>query len=94
MYTTRWKLQTIPFIAGRQARKLTIPIFVVFGLTRSGIKPWSTFSVADALSTRQLIVFLFLQTTCKLVSRTKINSGGSFEPKMQDMYGGKFLMVF
>ena len=39
------------FIAGRQAVKLQIPIFIVFDLTRSGIEPESTVSVADAPST-------------------------------------------
>ena len=29
-----------------------MPIFIVFGLTQPGIKPESTVSVADALSTR------------------------------------------
>ena len=42
-------------IAERQAGKLWIPIFIVFGLTRPGIEPESTASVADALSTRPLI---------------------------------------
>ena len=32
-----------------------MPIFIVFGLTRSGIEPESTVSEADALSTRPLI---------------------------------------
>ena len=41
----------------RQAGKLWIPIFIIFGLTRPGIEPESTASVADALSTRPLIVF-------------------------------------
>ena len=40
------------FIAERQAGKLWIPIFVVFGLTRPGIESRSSASVADALSTR------------------------------------------
>ena len=34
-----------------------MPIFIVFGLTRPGIEPVSTVSVADALSTRPLISF-------------------------------------
>ena len=34
-----------------------MPIFIVFGLTRLGIEPESTASVADALSTRPLISF-------------------------------------
>ena len=42
-------------IAERQAGKLWIPIFIVFGLTQPGIEPESTASVADALSTRTLI---------------------------------------
>ena len=35
--------------------KTLIPIFMAFGLTRPGIEPESTASVADALSTRPLI---------------------------------------
>ena len=33
-----------------------MPIFIVFGLTRPGIEPESTASVADPLSTQPLIV--------------------------------------
>ena len=55
VYHTRWKLHTVPLIAERQAGKLWIPMFIVFGLTRPGIEPVSTASVADALSTRPLI---------------------------------------
>ena len=55
VYHTRWRLHTVPLIAERQAGKLCIPIFIVFGLTRPGIEPVSTASVADALSTRPLI---------------------------------------
>ena len=57
VYHTRWRLHTVPLIAERQAGKLWIPIFIVFGLTRPGIEPVSTASVADALSTRPLIGF-------------------------------------
>ena len=55
VYHTRWRLHTVPLIAERQAGKLWIPIFIVFGLNRPGIEPVSTASVADALSTRPLI---------------------------------------
>ena len=55
VYHTRWRLHTVPLIAERQAGKLRIPIFIVFGLTRPGIEPESTASVADALFTRPLI---------------------------------------
>ena len=55
VYHTRRRLHTVPLIAERQAGKLWIPIFIVFGLTRPGIEPESTVSVADALSTRPLI---------------------------------------
>ena len=55
VYHTRWRLHTVPFNAERQAGELWIPIFIVFGLTRPGIEPESTASVADALSTRPLI---------------------------------------
>ena len=41
-------------ITERQAGKLWIPIFIVFGLTRPGIEPKSIVSEADALSTRPL----------------------------------------
>ena len=51
VYHTWWRLHTVPLIAERQAGKLWIPIFIVFGLTRLGIEPKSTVSVADALST-------------------------------------------
>ena len=47
---TRRRLHTVPLIAERQAGKLWIPIFIVFGLTRPGIELKSTASVADALS--------------------------------------------
>ena len=39
--------------------------FIVFGLTRPGIEPVSTASVADALSTRPLIGPLNLDRLCK-----------------------------
>ena len=57
VYHTQRRLHTVPLIAERQAGKLWIPIFIVFGMTRSGIEPESTASVADALSTRPLIGF-------------------------------------
>ena len=59
VYHTRWRLHSVPLIAERQAGKLLIPIFIVFGLTRPGIEPESTASVADALSTRPEIGFLW-----------------------------------
>ena len=55
VYHTQWRLHTVPLIAERQAEKLWIPIFIVFGLTWPGIEPESTASVADALSSRPLI---------------------------------------
>ena len=55
VYHSRRRLHTLPLIAERQAGKLRIPIFIVFGLTRPGIEPESTAAVADALSTRPLI---------------------------------------
>ena len=55
VYHTWWRLYTVPLIAERQAGKLRIPIFIVFGLTRPEIESVSTVSVADALSTRPLI---------------------------------------
>ena len=48
---TRSRLHTVPLIGEHQAMKLRIPIFIAFGLTRPGIEPKSTDSVADALST-------------------------------------------
>ena len=50
VYHTRWRLHTGPLIAEHKVGKLGIPIFTVFGLTRSEIEPESTVSVADALS--------------------------------------------
>ena len=55
VYHTRWRRHTVPLIAERQAGKLCIPIFTVFGLTRLGIKPKYTVPAKDALSTRPLI---------------------------------------
>ena len=57
VYHTRWRFHTVPLIAEHQAGKLRIPISIVFGLTRPGIEPESTASVADALSTRPPIGF-------------------------------------
>ena len=51
VYQTWQRLHTVPLIAERQAGKLSMPIFVVFGLTQSRIEPESTALVADALST-------------------------------------------
>ena len=44
-----------PCGAERHIGKLSIPTFIVFGLTRPGIEPEFTVSVADALFTRPLI---------------------------------------
>ena len=55
VYHTRWRFHTVPLFAERQAGKLWITILMVFGMTRPGIEPESTASVADALSTRPLI---------------------------------------
>ena len=63
VYHTRRRLHTVPLIAEHQAGKLWIPIFIVFGLTRPGIEPESTTSVADALSTRPLIGFRINHST-------------------------------
>ena len=55
VYNTPWIFHTVPLIAGLQTGKLWIPIFIIFGLTRQGIEPESTISVADAVSTRPLV---------------------------------------
>ena len=55
---SRRKLHMSLFIAERQARKLRIPIFIVFGLIQSGIELRSIGSVADALTIRPLIGFI------------------------------------
>ena len=55
VYHTWRRPQTVPLFAERQAGKLLIPIFIVFGLTRPGIEPDFTVSVADTLSTQPLI---------------------------------------
>ena len=47
-------------IAERQAGKLCIPMFMVVGLTRPGIESVSSVAVADALSTRPLIGFTYM----------------------------------
>ena len=73
VYHTRRRLHTVPLIAESQAGKLWIPIFIVFGLTRPGIEPESTVSVADALSTRPLIGYG--TELCNLVQNwTHLNS--------------------
>ena len=41
-----------PFNAERQAGKMGMPIFIVLGLTRSGIKPERTFSLKRSLLRR------------------------------------------
>ena len=67
VYHTRRRLHTVPLIAERQAGKLWIPLFIVFGLTRPGIEPESTASVADALSTRPLIGFICTSNTAEII---------------------------
>ena len=84
VYRTRWRLHTVPLIAERQAGKLRIPIFIVFGLTRPGIEPVSTASVADARSTRPLAyskqshswiqLMLVSQFICSMVRVTTVVS--------------------
>ena len=66
VYHTRRRLHTVPLIAERQAGKLGIPIFMVFGLTRPGIEHESTASVAYALSTRPLIGYTSCKFSCIL----------------------------
>ena len=64
VYHTRRKLLTVFFIAERQAGKLLIPSFIVFGLTRPGIDPVFTISAVDGLSTDHLsceIAFLNIE---------------------------------
>ena len=55
VFHTQWKLHIVSLITERQAGKLRISIFIVSGLTRLGIEPEHTVSVADILSTRTLI---------------------------------------
>ena len=55
VYHKRWRLHTVPHTAERHAGKLWISISAVFGLTRPGIKPVSTVSIADTLFIRLLI---------------------------------------
>ena len=47
------RLHLVPFNADRPVGKLWIPVFIVFGLTRPGIEPGYTASVADARPTHQ-----------------------------------------
>ena len=51
VYHAGRRFHTVPLIAKRQAGKLWIPIFIVFGMSQSRIEPKFTASVADALST-------------------------------------------
>ena len=77
VYRTRWRLHTIPLFAERQSGKLWISIFIVFGLTRPGIEPESTASVADALSTRPPIgKYLLIFKKCYSSSKLKIKGLG------------------
>ena len=46
-YHTRWRLDTVPLVAEGQAEKLQMPMLSDFGLTRRGIEPVSTVSVAN-----------------------------------------------
>ena len=69
VYHTRPRLHTVPLIAERQAGKLWISIFRVFGLVRPGIEPESTTSVADTLSTQPLIG----SESLRLRQATKLN---------------------
>ena len=55
-----------------QARKLQIPTFVVFGVTRLEIQPWSIVSVRDVLSTRQLIGYYLCRRLPILISKLKL----------------------
>ena len=54
---TRWRLHTVLFNSWTSSRKLKIPIFMVFGLTRLEIEPEFTVLVAYeyALFTRPLV---------------------------------------
>ena len=49
------KASLYPFNTESQAKKLWVPIFIVFGLTRPGIEPEFAVLVTDALSTQTLI---------------------------------------
>ena len=55
VYHSSRRLYTVLLIAKRQAGKLWIPIFIVFGLIWSEIKPKFSVSVVDVLSTWPLI---------------------------------------
>ena len=59
------------FNAERQAGKQWIPIFLVLGLTRPGIEPETTISVADGLSTRPLIISACQQPYCTTIALAK-----------------------
>ena len=74
VYHARSRLHTVCLIAEREAEKLLIPLFVVFGLTRPGIESGSTVSVADALSTRPLISMSDLEKASLAKSHRKFTS--------------------
>ena len=77
-------------IAERQAWKLSIPIFIVFGLTPPEIKPKSNVSVTDAVSTRPLIGNLQGQSGLYVPS-----SSISVPPsKFNDIYNESILNAF
>ena len=52
VYYKRLRLHTDPLIAYCQAEKLCTLVFIIFDLTKPGIKPESTVSLADALFTQ------------------------------------------
>ena len=53
VYRTRLRLHTTFFNTDRQAEKLEIPILIIFGLTRSEMKPHFTVSVVNTLLSRR-----------------------------------------
>ena len=52
VYHAQWRLHNVRLNAELQAGKLSVLIFLVFGLTRPGIKVKSIVSEADALFTQ------------------------------------------
>ena len=73
VYHTRWRLHAVSLIAERQERKQWKPIFIVFSLTRSGIKPEFTASVADALSTTDQKHYNVYGSVTKILHVKKLN---------------------
>ena len=70
VYHTWWRLHSVPFITERQAESYDCEyeFLKIFGLTRPGIEPGSTVSVADNLFTRYIFQRCLVYNPAKRIS--------------------------